>query len=285
MNRIMVIGRERSGTKWLTNLIANHPQIACVQSSVHGGVLETNLLDKMEKLFGSLAIEENRIGFNLCMKETAFFKLTGLPGSFIDESDCHDSVDFFVKMMDQYATNNNCTGWVQKTNSLLAEKVRARIPNVRIIVMAREPIANLVSTSRTSHIDFKYLNVGRMMAGYIYAMKFEDKFCKKHDIPKIKFENLKSDRVETMRSVFDILGYNADESNLADQFEKNTSFRTKKRPELNPSQRKKLQRIFTVLSLMPFSILKIIRDKFGHGRNVPARFVSGTFDCDKNGAI
>ena len=106
MNRIMVIGRERSGTKWLTNLIANHPSIACVQSATHGGVLETNLLERMELTFGSFAVKENRIGFNLCMQQTAFYKITGLPVSFLEQGKFADPVDFFVMMMDQYAANN-----------------------------------------------------------------------------------------------------------------------------------------------------------------------------------
>ena len=278
----MVVGRERSGTKWLTNLIANHPEISCVQAVIHGGVLETNLLDRMESVFGSFAIKENRIGFNHCMQQTVFYKQTGLPISFIEHGNFNDPVDFFVQMMDQYAVNNNSTGWVQKANSLLAEKLRSRIPDVKIIAIHRNPIDNLVSTSKTSLIDFRYRNIGRMMAGYVYAQKYEEKFCRKHGISKIKFENLKSDRIETMRHVFDVIGYDFDDSMLVDRFEKNSSFKKIKRPELKMAEKRKLQRLFKLLSLVPLPMLKFVRDRFGHGRLAPERFVSGTFTYDES---
>jgi len=72
---IFVLGRNRSGTKWLTNLIANHPDVYCVQSESHGGVIETNLFDRADTSFGNPAIAENYIAFMAWFEQTDFFLL------------------------------------------------------------------------------------------------------------------------------------------------------------------------------------------------------------------
>ena len=55
---IFVIGKNRSGTKWLSNTISNHSKIACVRSHEFGGILETNVFFNMPNTFGDLAIKE-----------------------------------------------------------------------------------------------------------------------------------------------------------------------------------------------------------------------------------
>ncbi|MFW6008127.1 MAG: hypothetical protein ACOCP8_02575 [archaeon] len=44
MEKIFVIGKNRSGTKWLSNTVANHKDVFCVQRPGAGGILETNLI-------------------------------------------------------------------------------------------------------------------------------------------------------------------------------------------------------------------------------------------------
>ncbi|MBA7629902.1 hypothetical protein ES703_37409 [subsurface metagenome] len=46
---IFVIGKNRSGTKWLSNVIANHKDIACIQHELFGGILEANVISRMPK--------------------------------------------------------------------------------------------------------------------------------------------------------------------------------------------------------------------------------------------
>jgi len=48
---ILVIGINRSGTKWLSNEIASHPSISAVQDERHGGIVESNLLTEYGRAF------------------------------------------------------------------------------------------------------------------------------------------------------------------------------------------------------------------------------------------
>lgn len=70
---IFVIGRNRSGTKWLSNIIASHHDVAAVQHEEHFGILEaTDVFLNMPILFGDLSIAENYMGFLDCFSQTDF---------------------------------------------------------------------------------------------------------------------------------------------------------------------------------------------------------------------
>ena len=43
INRIIIIGMDRSGTKWISNEISNHPDIIAIRDEEHNGILETNM--------------------------------------------------------------------------------------------------------------------------------------------------------------------------------------------------------------------------------------------------
>jgi len=75
IKKIFVIGKNRSGTKWLSNTIANHQKIACIQRPGAGGILETNIINRMPNIFGTLKKDNNFIGFIECFSQTNYFKL------------------------------------------------------------------------------------------------------------------------------------------------------------------------------------------------------------------
>ena len=58
---ILVIGKNRSGTKWVSNLLANHSSIRAVQAPQHGGIIETNFFGMMQQVFGDIGRVENYI--------------------------------------------------------------------------------------------------------------------------------------------------------------------------------------------------------------------------------
>ena len=59
---IFIVGKNRSGTKWLSNILLNHPNIAGIQSDYHRGILETNMFQNMPIIFGNLKDIDNFIG-------------------------------------------------------------------------------------------------------------------------------------------------------------------------------------------------------------------------------
>ena len=78
MKKIFVLGKNRSGTKWLSNIILNNKEIAGIQSNYHRGILETNLFNVFNRKFGNLKRRDDYIAFVEVFTATDFFKLTGL---------------------------------------------------------------------------------------------------------------------------------------------------------------------------------------------------------------
>lgn len=97
---IFIIGKNRSGTKWLSNIIAAHKEIACVQRPGAGGILESNTLSNMYYIFGSLKHDNNFIGFLECKAKTNFFKLSGLSKEFFYKKRPETYYSFFRLLMD-----------------------------------------------------------------------------------------------------------------------------------------------------------------------------------------
>ncbi len=44
---IFIVGTNRSGTKWLSNILANHPDVAAVQTERTLGIVETYMFDSL----------------------------------------------------------------------------------------------------------------------------------------------------------------------------------------------------------------------------------------------
>ena len=276
--RIVVLGRERSGTKWLTNLIANHSDVACIQSHAHGGVLETNLWQKTDDMFGSFSVKENRQAFNAVFKQTTFFELTKFSDDFVDSCECEDSVDLLVKLLDRYASENDCGAWVQKANSLLAEKISNRIPDVKIVIICREPVQNLVSKSHMSGKKKDFLSTLKRLLGYVYAIKYERRFVRRNKALLVRFEDLKADKESTLRRVLEYLELDFQPEMLVDRFAKNTTFRKKERPKVGLVKEMLIRISSIVFSLIPLPLLRLIRGSWGSGKSQERRLVTGTFE-------
>jgi hypothetical protein len=71
MDLLFVIGRNRSGTKWLSNILAENNEVAAVQREGAGGILESNELSHFPKHFNLNHIED-RTAFQILFKHSNF---------------------------------------------------------------------------------------------------------------------------------------------------------------------------------------------------------------------
>ncbi len=74
---IFVIGRSRSGTKWLSNILLNHTAVAGVQSERKLGIAETDVFGAMQRVVGDLRRAENYVAFIAIWSQTDFFLASG----------------------------------------------------------------------------------------------------------------------------------------------------------------------------------------------------------------
>lgn len=147
MKRILIIGQDRSGTKFSTNLIAANFHLSCIQSNAHGGVIETNLLYTYEKIFGKHpTYEQKRAALHMLSGED-FYKFSSLDSLKPVGLDWDSFDELFTKLMDAHAANEQAEGWVHKSFSQIGYLI-ASMP-VTVILLIRH-IPDVVHSSMQS---------------------------------------------------------------------------------------------------------------------------------------
>jgi hypothetical protein len=193
---IFVVGRNRSGTKWLSNILANHASIAAVQhpEGNWSGMLSTNLLSQFPKVFGDLRNNENRSGFIAC---------------------------FAV-----------APEGAQPHASLPPQPV----PEGKFVVIRRTNVLDNTRSSLALHQqgEVKPASSRRIageLASYFLHRAIEQHYLRGQSFLLVEYEQLKSDTDRTVRPICDFLGLDYDPSMLKVPYAPNTSFLGRKKRE------------------------------------------------------
>ena len=142
---VLVVGANRSGTTWLSNLLCNHSQISGVQSDEHFGIIETNLFGRMQRVFGSLNSRVNKIAFIESWSQTDFFLATGIDKSEIYSLKSRDYVDIFRFVMREFSSRLGNSYWLQKLPTTEFRYLGSLQDDAKIIVITRNMLGNLAS--------------------------------------------------------------------------------------------------------------------------------------------
>jgi len=281
---IFVTGNNRSGTKWLSNILLNHSKIAGVQSEYHGGILEINLFQNMPIMFGPLDNMENFVGFIECFSATDFFRLTGLPKDLLFKHKPVNYYTFFNWLMNEYVDHQKKEFWLKKIHSTLLENVYSHFKDTLFVIIER----NVVDTIRSAYVLQK--RVGgpdrflKELFIYHYSKKIRKKFSKKKNVLFITYEQLLSDREAAIKKVCEFLNIPYSSGMLDVSFRKNTSFAEGgKKVNLFPRHKVLMVKVLSpVLALLPLFIYKLMfklkKMRPGKGK----RFVTGTFSINFN---
>ena len=286
---IFVIGKNRSGTKWLSNTISNHSKIACVRSHEFGGILETNVFFNMPNTFGDLAIKENLIGFIEAFKATSFFKLTSLNEQVLYDFRGSDYSSFFRFMMNRYAENQKKRIWLQKTNPYLLGELCDRYPDAKFICITRDVVDNIRSTiglhMRESEEYRK--NITKEVFRYALQTKLVHRYSSSRDrVIVLRFQDLKDKRHSTCERICDFLELPFEDTMLEDIYAKNTSFRGEIAKGSILSQRETLiiRSLYSFFKILPLKTMQCIY-QFGKRiqcirdiQNSGPVFIRGTFE-------
>lgn len=290
---IFVIGKNRSGTKWLSNIISLHYKVASIQRKGAGGILETNVFSNFPEIFGDLNHDNNFIGFVECFSQTNFFKLTGLEKEELYQAP-RDYVDFFEYLMNLYAENSGADYWLQKTSPHNFEMLYEQFPEARFLVIERNPVDNIRSSIGLK--KKKYIQHNKALGGfsknilaeimtYFYQIKLANKFNGKSNVKFIKFHDLKKQKSETVRDICVFLDLEFSEKLLKDKYKKNTSFNgeVSKEEILSGADKTLIRTLEPVLRHLPFQFFESLRwIKRTLGNNYHKdRFITKTFKYRK----
>jgi len=286
---VFVIGKNRSGTKWLSNLIANHSDVACLQREGAGGILETDIFSSIPNIFGSLSIEENYLAFLAFYSQNNEFRLMGLDKKVLGTRRARDYFEFNRYIMDKYAEKEGKKFWLQKSSVENFGRLYQAYPEAKFVVIEREIEANIRSTRGLQLLNQEpYSSVLRETVSCIWAHKTLNQFQKRENVFAVRFEQLCSDKAQVVQKVCSFLNIPYEKEMLTDRFEKNTSFKAGvQKDKILSRQELFLIRVFApLLALIPYKLFKIIYLGWRSLRHFIAKpkrkFVRGSFALAKN---
>jgi hypothetical protein len=258
---IIVIGKYRSGTKWLSNLIAGHPDVTCIAHDAHFGILEaSDVFQRLPMIFGNLTIPENFIGFMEYYASTDFFRLTGLEKKLFYENRPKDYLEFFRRMMDVYSEKENRRYWVQKADTYALEKLLKQYDDGKFIMIIRDPKDNVRSALALAMGVQHRRNKRILHELYMYYLeKKRIEACKnRKNVMILSFKDVQRNREETIPKVCQFIGIEYTKEMLTSRFKQNTSYKGDiRKDEIFSSMDEFLFALFTpVFNAMPQSVFE-----------------------------
>jgi hypothetical protein len=236
---IILIGLNRSGTKWLSNLICRHEDVIAVQSRRTGGILETNMFGALPDKF-DLAYPDEYIGLVELWSSTHFFKRTGVEKEFFYRLSPRprSTLRMFELLMNEYARRHGKAYWLQKTTPLRAAEVLEHFPNARVVVIRR----NLMDTLRSTIALMRRAgrrDLFRTIWHCVHQRKLLNRLCRRYAAVEMDYDRLRNDTVREEARLFAELGLPEGKLRPAPAFPRNTSFASdsQRREVLSPAGR------------------------------------------------
>jgi hypothetical protein len=147
---IFIVGKQRSGTTWLGNLLLSHPRVAGVHHEAHHGIHESAYFSHVAGRYGDLSRIQNYTEFASVMARSDYFRLAG--ASFDDLMDLYPAsyAQVFRAVMDRFARRQGASCWVEKTpmHTEHMHTIAAQYPDARFVGIQRDPVGVAFSSVR-----------------------------------------------------------------------------------------------------------------------------------------
>lgn len=274
---ILVVGLNRSGTKWLSNILCNHSNVAGIQSERARGILETNMFHRMQAKF-DLRSADDYVGFIELWSRTEFFQYIGEDIDFLYGLNPRplSFITLFGLVMQRYAERSGATHWLQKCDPERALVVIPKLGNPKVVIIKRDTIAVAESLRQMNRNRGHQFSLLKSIPAIARAEKLLLRVEKRARVVAVTYENLLKDPVSTTESVCEQLGLDFSESLLDVRFRRNTSFQNARPAPISPVYEHFLRLTAACSSMLPLGFLDwALRIREFDRR--PVRFVQGTF--------
>jgi len=280
INSVFVCGKNRSGTKWLSNILLNHKDLSGIQSEFHTGILESNILNNINRVFGDLSRPDNYIGFAEWFFATDFFRISGVDKKFLYKKKSSSYYGFFREFMNEQCRKKNSAGWLQKIHSLKLEKIYHYFKESKFIIIERGLIDSISSAYFLGNRHNRRLPLMRETFEYSLIKKIHTVYAKKDNVFVVKFEVLKKNSPHEVRKICDFLGISYSARLLVVKFRKNTSYVSGKR-SFGFWTKMKIRMVYRFFSLIPLVLQKYIYNFYqrfkGNNSTENSYIIAGSF--------
>lgn len=265
---VFVLGLQRSGTTWLANILANHPQVVAVQSADHFGVHESIFFSHFARAYGDLRQERDFRRFAEDFTNSDYYLLTGLEPEWLVRRRPFSYPEAFRCVMEEMARRRGgAPVWLEKSPShtLLAPQLAEAFPDARFVGIIRQASAVVASQLRLAarvpvyHPAHLRAVIGRSIAHSVHQRSLE-RFVRdqRGRCMLTSYEALGADPGREISRVCYFLGLEFTAQMLDLPWDRNTSYRGGSN---SPGSRDVLDRALVTtatagLRLVPLSLLR-----------------------------
>ena len=275
---LIVVGMNRSGTKWLSNILCNHPEVAGIQSPLHTGILETNFFGTMQRIFGEELPVDHYVGLVEMWAQSDFFKAAGVEKEFFYALRPRPTgpLQLFVTLMEEVARRRRARYWLQKSSPLMASEILAQLPPSRVIVTRRSALPLLESTVRLRRDLGEPISAIRAAAIFALEDKILGQIERGANALATSYERIENAPEAEASRLCAALGLAYDPMLLRVPFDRNTSFqRAGEREQVfSELERLAIRGSIAAARMIPFAPLRWLWDRLRKG---DTHLVEGTF--------
>jgi hypothetical protein len=275
---IFVIGMNRSGTKWLSNMLCNHADIIGVLAPRHFGIIETNMFYVMPRKFGDLSYLDNYIGLIELWSRTDFFKYSEAEKEMFYQLSPRPTnyFELFEILMNDLAKRNKKRFWLQKVPPQTALAIMKHFIDSYYIVIKRNIIDQIKSSVQLIINEGNKPSLIVLIYLYVLSEKIISKVCKRDGVVYLEYEELKKNPTKQLERICETIGIEVESTMLQVSFKKNTSFNSDSERETVFTKRDlwAIGVLSKLLRLFPAFFLQFLFDLV---RTKSPSFVLGTF--------
>ena len=221
---IFVIGNNRSGTKWISNLLLGHPDIAGIQSLDRFGIRETGLLTVFPEMFGPLTDPNSRIGCIECFAATDYFRLTGFDKEVLYRLPAGNYHEFYRALMDRLAEERGAKWWLQKFSPIALPGLMRHFPDARYVMITRDVVPTIRSSMKMVGDPPRWRSAIRHVYWYHYGIRQMRVYRDHSGVVSVQYETLLAETEKTIRWLCGQLGLDFSPRMLEVRFPPNRSF-------------------------------------------------------------
>ncbi|MCS3755668.1 sulfotransferase family protein [Salinibacter ruber] len=264
---LFVVGKHRSGTTWLSNLLLDHPQIAGIQHEAHRGIHESAFFSHVEGRYGDLSVFSNYVEFASVVSRSDYFRLAGV--SFDELMKLYPSTyaEVFRAVMDQYAEQRGVKYWIEKSpmHTHYMRQIVESYPDAQFVGIWRNPVDAAFSWLKCQKGIESPLQRLRELGRFTVNKYIADVWMKdmKKECPErvyiIQYESLVDRREEVLDDICQFL--NVATSEVRARYAANTSYSGKREEQRRPKYEIKFVQwlYYSGLRVVPGTVFQVAK--------------------------
>ena len=226
---LFVLGKQRSGTTWLSTQLSQHSQVACVRDDHHGGIHESAYFSHVAGRYSDLSQKTNYVEFVEVMAVSDTMRILGVDKDFLYSLWPTTYEGVFEAVMTRLAQQKGARYWLDKTpeHTLLAEKLAELYPDAKFIAILRHPhdiMRSTVGRYNVKGLKLRYL-LARGTLNLVHHNQEIRHFARRSGrVHVVQFEDMKHDTEGVFQDVCRFLELDFESSVLEEAYRPNTTF-------------------------------------------------------------